>query len=71
VLHAVQRVSYNITKHKTKAAIKSYPIVCITLRENYLSGNTTKEKRQFFCYVAELVNVRVLQHRRKTTVLII
>jgi len=48
VLSAVQRVSYNITKHKTKAAIKSYPIVCSTLRENYLSDNTTKEKHHFF-----------------------
>jgi len=50
VLSAVQRVLYNITKHKTKAYIKSYPFVCITLRENYLSDNTTKEKRQFFLW---------------------
>lgn len=68
MLSAVQRVSYNITKHKTKAAINSYPIVCITLRENYLSDYTTKEKHQFFCYVAELVNVGVLHTTQKKNI---
>jgi hypothetical protein len=31
---------------KTKAAVKSYPAVC-TSKENYASGNITKETHQF------------------------
>jgi hypothetical protein len=31
---------------ETEAAMKSYPKIC-TLKENYVSDNTTKERHQF------------------------